>query len=172
MPADAVDWLRRDASDRVVNTFRNNVRAARIGLSMWMDRWDGYPAARSRLLKAAQQADADLVMLSGDSHNAWAYSLVEDGQPAGVEFAGQSVTSGGMEGSFGADPKIVARGFAAANPELKWADTSGRGYMMIDITPRRVTGEWSFMQTIKARSTALAGSHRMYVQRGRRAFAD
>lgn len=172
MPADAVDWLRRDASDRAVNTFRNNVRAARIGLPMWMDRWDGYPAARSRLLKAAQQADADLVMLSGDSHNAWAYSLVEDGQPAGVEFAGHSVTSGGMEGSFGADPKIVARGFAAANPELKWADTSGRGYMMIDITSQRVTGEWSFMQTIKARSTALAGSHRMHVQRGRRAFAD
>jgi len=43
---------------------------------------------------------------------------------------------------------------------------------MIDITPQRVTGEWSFMQTIKARSTALAGSHRMHVQRGRRAFAD
>jgi alkaline phosphatase D len=138
---------------------------------MWMDRWDGYPAARSRLLKAAQHADADLVMLAGDSHNAWAYSLSEGGKPAGVEFAGQAVTSGGIEGEMAADPKTVARGFVAANPELKWADTSRRGYMMIEITPQRVTGEWLFMQTIKVRDTALAGSHRMHVERGRRAFA-
>ena len=170
MPADAVGWLRSDASERTVNGFRNNVRAARLGLPMWMDRWDGYPAARSRLLNAAQQADADLVMLSGDSHNAWAYALAEDGRPAGVEFAGHAVTSGGMEGGMGADPATVAKGFVAANPELKWADTSRRGYMMIEITPKRVTGEWLFLQTIKARSIALAGSHRMSVDRGRRVF--
>jgi alkaline phosphatase D len=139
---------------------------------MWMDRWDGYPAARARLLKAAQRADADLVMLSGDSHNAWAYGLVEDGRPAGVEFAGHSVTSNGMEGNMAADPAVVARGFVAANPELKWADTSRRGYMMIDITPQRVTGEWLFLRTIKARTTEIAGTHRMHVQRGRKAFSS
>jgi alkaline phosphatase D len=168
MPRDAIDWLRPGTSEGTVASFRNNIRAASHGLPMWMDRWDGYPAARSRLLKAAQQADADLVMLSGDSHNAWAYSLVEDGQPAGVEFAGQAVTSNGMEGNMGADPRIVAQGFVAANPELQWADTSRRGYMMIEITPQRVTGEWLFMQTVKARGAGLAGSHRMHAERGRR----
>ena len=171
MPGDAVGWLRSDASDQVVSRFKNDIRAARIGLPMWTDRWDGYPAARSRLLKSAQEADADLVMLSGDSHNAWAYSLVEDGKRAGVEFAGHSVTSGGLEGSFRADSKSVARGFVAANPELQWADTSQRGYMMIDITPQRVTGEWLFMRTIQSPSVELAGSHQMHVDRGRRAFA-
>ena len=171
MPEDAVGWLRPDASDQVVSRFKNDIRAARIGLPMWMDRWDGYPAARSRLLKSAQEADADLVMLSGDSHNAWAYSLTEDGKRAGVEFAGHSVTSGGLEGGFGADPKVVARGFVAANPEMQWADTSQRGYMMIDITPQRVTGEWLFMRTIQSSSIELAGSHQMHVDRGRRAFA-
>lgn len=171
MPKDILGWLRPDASDRVVSSYRNNIRAAGLGLPMWMDRWDGYPAARSRLLKAAQQADADLVMLSGDSHNAWAYSLAEDGRPAGVEFAGHAVTSGGIEGACAVDPGIVARGFIAANPELKWADTSRRGYLMVDITPQRVTGEWLFLQTIKTRNTALAGSHRMHVERGRKAFA-
>jgi len=170
MPQDAIDWLPTDANERRVSAYRNNIRAAKQGLPMWMDRWDGYPAARSRMLKAAQEADADLVMLSGDSHNAWAYSLAEGGRPAGVEFAGQAVTSGGIEGDLTVDPKIVAQGFVAANPELKWADTSRRGYMMIDITPQRVTGEWLFMQTIKARDTTLAGSHRMQVQRGRRVF--
>jgi alkaline phosphatase D len=172
MPEDAVSWLRSDASVHTLEGFRNNIRAARLGVPMWMDRWDGYPAARSRLLKSAQEADANLVMLSGDSHNAWAYSLAEDGKPTGVEFAGHSVTSGGMEGGFGADPKVVARGFIAANPEMKWADTSQRGYMMIDITPQRVTGEWLFMRTIALSDIALAGSHRMQVERGRKAFTE
>ncbi|KSB90602.1 alkaline phosphatase [Caulobacter vibrioides] len=171
MPKDAVDWLRPEVADRKVAGYRNNIRAAGQGLPMWMDRWDGYPAARSRLLKAAQAADADLVMLSGDSHNAWAYGLMEDGRPAGVEFAGQAVTSNGMEGDMGADPKLVAQGFMAANPELKWADTSRRGYMMIEVTPKSVAGEWLFLKTIKARSTELAGSHRMRVERGPRAFS-
>lgn len=170
MPQDAVGWLRPDAKDSLVASFRNDARAARLGMPMWMDRWDGYPAARSRLLQSAQRADADLVMLSGDSHNAWAYSLVEDGQPAGVEFAGHAVTSGGMEKNCAADPRIVARGFVAANPELQWADTSRRGYMMIDITSARVTGNWLFMNTVQSRTLDLAGTHRMAVERGRKAF--
>jgi alkaline phosphatase D len=170
MPADALSWLRPDTNERTVSRFRNDIRAARQGLPMWMDRWDGYPAARARLLKAAQRADADLVMIAGDSHNAWAYSLAQDGKPAGVEFAGHAVTSGGMEGSFAADPRIVAQGFIATNPELKWADTSRRGYMMLAITPDRVTGEWLFMQTIQSRTTKVAGKHQMHVQRGRRVF--
>lgn len=172
MPQDAIDWLRPETTDRKVNGYKNNIRAAKLGLPMWMDRWDGYPAARARLLEAAQAADANLVMLAGDSHNAWAYSLSQDGKPAGVEFAGQSVTSGGAEGDFAADPRIVAQGFMSANPELKWADTSRRGYMMIQVTPQRVIGEWQFMQTIKTRDTTLAGTHRMHVQRGRKVLTS
>lgn len=171
MPKDAVDWLRPTVSDKKVASYRNNIRAAAQGLPMWMDRWDGYPAARSRLLRSAQAANADLVMLSGDSHNAWAFGLIEDGRPAGVEFAGHAVTSNGLEGDMGADPKLVARGFMAANPEMKWADTSQRGYMMIEVTTKRVTGEWLFLKTIKERTAALAGTHRMSVERGRKAFS-
>ncbi len=170
MPKDAVDWLRPTVSDKKVASYRNDIRAAAQGVPMWMDRWDGYPAARSRLLQSAQAADADLIMLSGDSHNAWAFGLLEDGRPAGVEFAGHAVTSNGLEGDMGADPEVVARGFMAANPEMKWANTSQRGYMMIEVTQKRVTGEWLFLKTIKDRDTTLAGTHRMSVERGRKAF--
>ena len=171
MPNDAIGWLKADASERNIANFKNNVLAAKHGLPMWMDRWDGYPAARSRLLKAAQDADANLVMLSGDSHNAWAYELAEDKRPAGVEFAGHSVSSNGIEGSMGADPKIVANGFVTTNHEMKWANTHQRGYMMIEITPQNVTGEWLFMQTVKTKTTTLAGTHRMKVERGRNIFS-
>lgn len=169
-PPEVVDWLRPGTKESTALRYRNAVRAARIGLPLWMDRWDGYPAARARLLRSAQEAEADLVMLAGDSHNAWAYSLAHDGKPAGVEFAGQAVTSGGMEGDFGVDPKVSAAGLVMANPELEWADTSRRGYMMIDITPQRVTGEWLFMNTIRERDLAVSGTHRMHVDRGRHSF--
>jgi len=170
MPEQTVDWVAPQAGARVLEKFRRDVRGSRQGVPMWMDRWDGYPAARSRLLHSAQQADAELVMLSGDSHNAWAYSLLEDGRPAGVEFAGHSVTSHGMEKSMGVDPRQVARAFVETNPELEWADTSQRGYMMIDIRPEKVSGEWVFMQGVKQRSMAIAGTHRMTVARGRKHF--
>jgi alkaline phosphatase D len=171
MPEKMPGWVRPEANERVVNKYKRDVLGSQLGLPMWMDRWDGYPAARSRLLRAAQRADADLVMLSGDSHNAWAYSLAEDGQPAGIEFAGQSVTSNGMEAELRADPKEVARAFVATNPELVWADTSQRGYVMIDVTPQRVTGEWLFLRTTQSRSTVLAGTHRLAAERGRRKFS-
>lgn len=170
MPQDALSWLHPNATERVVASMQNNMRAARHGLPMWMDRWDGYPAARARLLRSAQEADANLVMLSGDSHNAWAYSLVEDGLPAGVDFGGQSVTSNGMENSFAAPPRTVAKGFIDTNPELVWADTSQRGYVMITIQPEEVSGEYIFMRSVRERSTTTAGSHTMRVKRGRKAF--
>lgn len=171
MPAEIPGWLKPDTSERVARNFANDVRASSHDLPMWMDRWDGYPAARGRFLKAAQRADADLVMLSGDSHNAWAYSLAHDGQPAGVEFAGHSVSSHGIEGRMGVDPRRVAEAFIRRNPELRWADTSRRGYMTIDLSPHLIRGTWTFMHSIKERTLATTGSHSMSVERGRRAFS-
>jgi alkaline phosphatase D len=171
MPKAIVDWLKPGTKQDTVDRYRNALRAAAIGLPLWMDRWDGYPQGRARLLRAAQAADADLVMLAGDSHNAWAFELQEDGKPAGVEFAGHAVTSGGIEGDLAIDPRTAAAGFVATNPELKWADTSRRGYMMLDVTPQRVTGEWQFLRTVSQRDLTLSGTHRMHVERGRRVFA-
>jgi len=168
MPQDAVNWLRSDVSEGARNSYSNAARAGAVGLPMWMDRWDGYPQARSRFLKAAQEADADLVVLSGDSHNAWAYSLAEDRRPAGVEFAGQAVTSNGMERQMGIDHANVARGFVEANPELVWAQTHGRGYMMLDVKPQRVECEWIFFNTTKQRDQTVANRHRAYVSKGHR----
>ena len=59
-------------------------RAAEAGLPLNMDAWDGYPAARGRVFDAAQKADANLVVLAGDTHNAWAFDLTHNGAPVGV----------------------------------------------------------------------------------------
>jgi alkaline phosphatase D len=167
MPAAALDWLPRDASAGMSGYFRTAILAATLGLPLNMDSWNGYPAARSRMLRSGLDADANLVVLSGDSHNAWAFDLIEGGAPAGVEFGGHSVTSPGYEiQARGIDPARVAAAIIGSSPELRWADTARRGYMTVALTPERVTTEWLFLKTIATPSLAIGGRHRASVRRG------
>ena len=164
--------LRDDTTDAARARTELALAAARTGLPNSMDMWDGYPAARARLLMASQEASANLIVLSGDSHNAWAFELDGDGKPAGVEFAGHSVSSPGNERTFrGADPAALARAFLSANPQLKWTDTSRRGYLTLELTPQRATGEWVFMDTVRQPSLDISGRHRMSVVNGTNRFA-
>ena len=171
MPADATGWLDSGASERAKNVILNGIQAAKLGLPFSYDGWGGYPAARARFLQAAQGVGANLVVISGDSHNGWAYDLGQDKKAAGVEFAGHSVSSAGYESAIRTDPKVVAASLVAANPELKWCDTSRRGYMALTITPAKVSNDWLFVDSIKARSANATVGHTATVMRGRNVMA-
>jgi alkaline phosphatase D len=169
-PEDALNWFPADAPERTKSYVRNGIATAKAGLPYNLDNWGGYPAARSRLLSAAQRVDANLVVVTGDSHNGWAYDLPEGGKPAGVEFGGHSVSSPGFESATqGTDPSVVARGLVGdGKKELRWVDTSNRGYMHLSLTPQAATNEWVFMQSVKDISMATKTSHRMKVRPGRK----
>ncbi|HEX8445598.1 MAG TPA: alkaline phosphatase D family protein [Sphingomonas sp.] len=172
-PADAADWIPTNAPDAARRRAVALTAASKAGLPFNMDAWDGYPAARSRLLRKAQATGSNLVVLSGDSHNAWGNNLVEDGRPAGVEFAGHSVTSPGFENYFPQTAAAdVARALRATNPGLMFTDTSRRGYVSLAITPDEVVGDWHFVDSIRTRGTVLAGSHRMRVAMNRRVLQE
>ena len=170
MPPDVAMLVGNSSNERVKKFVMTGVQLAKAGLPSNFDNWGGYPAARERLLASAQAASANLVILSGDSHNAWAYELAHGGKRAGVEFAGHAVTSAGYEASISADPKSVAAAIVRSSPELKWCDTSRRGYMRLRLTPRDATNEWVFMDTITARSTKTQASHVMRVRAGAEAL--
>ena len=169
-PEDAMNWFPADAPERTKSYVRNGIATAKAGLPYNLDNWGGYPAARSRLLAAAQRADANLVVVTGDSHNGWAYDLPEGGKPAGVEFGGHSVSSPGFENSTqGTDPSVIARGLVGdGKKELRWVDTSNRGYMHLSLTPQAATNEWVFMDTVKSVSLGTKKSHKMKVRPGRK----
>ncbi len=168
-PPGLENWLPADAQPFVRERVQRGALAAKAGIPSNMDAWDGYPAARARALAAAQGGNADLVVLTGDTHNGWAFDLSHDGKPAGVEFAGQSVSSPGLESSFkGATGPMIAKSLMAANPALAWADSSNRGYMVVELTPEKAVSEWRFTDSPKQKSAALAGSHRITAQYGRR----
>lgn len=170
VPPETESWI-DPSKPKLAGYLKAGVAAGKAGLPTDLDNWGGYPAARARFLKAAQAADANLVVLCGDSHNAWAFDLAQDGRAVGVEFAGHSVTSGGYESALAIDPKTVAKALVAASPELKWCDTSRRGYMAVSVTPDKVSNDWLFVDTITTRNAAATVGHTATVTRNRRVMA-
>ncbi|HEX7822501.1 MAG TPA: alkaline phosphatase D family protein [Sphingobium sp.] len=169
MPTEAANWLKPDAPKQLGDGIQIGLLATKLGMPHNMDSWNGYPLARSRLLRAALDAEAEFVVLSGDSHNGWAYDLNEAGTPAGVEFGGHSVTSPGYESYFpGIAPADIAKALRGSSPELRWADTAQRGYMTVSIRPDDISTDWLFLSTIREKSMRMSGTHRERLHRGAR----
>ncbi|MCV9887970.1 alkaline phosphatase D family protein [Metabacillus halosaccharovorans] len=103
-----------------------------------MDSWDGYPAARERVMEVVNSNDiTNLVVLTGDVHASWASNLKEDysdpnSKTVGVEFVGTSITSGGN----GADKRADTDKILAQNPHIKFFNDY-RGYVRCTVTPEQ-----------------------------------
>jgi alkaline phosphatase D len=100
------------------------------------------------------------VVLAGDSHNAWASNLKDAaGNRVGVEFAGPSVTSTGLEIAHrDIGRQFLADSFVRMVPELKFAETSHRGYLIVTLTPAAASADWVFVSSVFENSfSASAG---------------
>ena len=135
-------------------------------LAINADQWDGYPAARDRVLDAIEAGPVDnLVVLTGDIHSSWGIELYRDpgelvtlldntvGDPVGlglikalgVEFVSPSVTSSGFPA--GTTP-ILQAAFSGVDPHIKYFDGERHGYVLLDITHERCQGEWWYVDSI------------------------
>ena len=167
IPTTLLDSMPDNLPDFLRQRFVNGAMASEAGIPANMDAWDGYPAARERAFKMALEADANLLVLAGDTHNGWAFELDLDGEKTGIEFGVQGVTSPGMESSLSMiAPSDVAAATVSANDQLKWVDSSQRGYLTVELTPTRATTEYRFVAGVKTRSTKLAGTKRISSEAG------
>ncbi|MEM8661892.1 MAG: alkaline phosphatase D family protein, partial [Pseudomonadota bacterium] len=114
------------------------------------DAWDGYGFERDDLLNHAAQLGSRLVVLAGDTHNAWASQLTTaDGTPVGVEFACPSVSSPGAEDILGTDNAMLFSPIATTLiDDLKYADLVNRGYLVLNFTEDEVSSEWQFVSAV------------------------
>lgn len=117
-----------------------------------LDSWDGYDVARENLYGMVKSLNKNLVVLAGDTHNAWASNLVDNaGDAVGVEFATSSVSSPGFEEYLPNVPPFIMSSVFPTLVEagtLKFLDSSRRGYMLITITPERCKSDWVFVSDI------------------------
>lgn len=145
--------------------------AGRAELPLNMDAWDGYPAARERVFRAALDANANLVSLAGDTHNAWAFDLDHAGEKVGVEFGVQGVTSPGLESYASYLPvDVLERETVAHNRQLKWMDGSRRGYMAVELTPASASSEFRFVSSVREKGAGVNDTRRVSTQAGSRAL--
>ncbi|WP_367110453.1 alkaline phosphatase [uncultured Psychrobacter sp.] len=114
------------------------------------DAWDGYGAARELVLTAAKSLNKNLVVLAGDTHNAWANNLTTaDGEPVGVEFATSSVSSPGFEEYLPEVPPATLQAVLIQLIDgLEYMNPNQRGYMAITVTPESCQSEWIFVSDI------------------------
>ncbi len=107
---------------------------SQLGLPWNLDAWDGFPAARDRLYASAKSAGARLITLTGDTHTAWANTLVdEDDEQRGVEFGCTAVTSPGF-GTYMKEVPDIGAQFAEANPEVDFYDPHDNGWTLVTLT--------------------------------------
>jgi len=116
----------------------------------YLDSWDGYQSERERVFAIMEQHRKNLVVLAGDTHNAWASDLVDaNGRQAGVEFATPGVTSPGMEGGYpDRDPDDVAAMMVEMIAPLYYAQTSKRGYLVVTASHEQVRCDFRFVDTV------------------------
>lgn len=143
------EWLARELSQ---SDARFNVLASQIWMAPYrfndapapaavnMDAWDGYPAARSRLLESLASSVASPVVLSGDWHCASAMTIHADpndsrSKPIGHEFAGTSISSdcGWM---------LEMEQLRGNNAHVKHLNSRQRGYCRFDVSRRDWTSTY------------------------------
>jgi alkaline phosphatase D len=117
-----------------------------------LDAWDGYNAEREELFNAVAEIGSKLIVLAGDTHNAWGNQLrLAGGDIVGVELATASVSSPGLEFYLGiGDATAGLEGFVTTLvDDLKFVNLTNRGYIEVTFTDAKVTSNWRFVTSVK-----------------------
>jgi len=122
-----------------------------------LDAWDGYPAARDTVLTMARSQGKNLISLAGDTHNAWAGNLTDpSGQRVGVEFGTSSVSSPGFERALPLIANnLLSDGFLRMIDDLRYAETSKRGYAVLTLTPAEARCDYIEISTVFSHDYAV-----------------
>jgi len=132
----------------------------------WADGWDGYPAARQRLLDAVAASPVkDTLVLGGDVHSFWAADLKQDfARPASAtvatEFVGGSITSQGPA------PDRV-HGYLAKNPHIRAAASGVFGFGVVALDAKKADVSFRTLADVRDPKSTIGIHERFVVEAGR-----
>jgi alkaline phosphatase D len=128
---------------------RNSIAGYRAGLPFNFDSWDGYPPARERLYDLFRTTGARPIVVSGDSHAAWANDLYDGaGRLVGAEFGTTAITSP----SYGSLLPGLGALLARVNPEVAFCDQDRKGYTLLTLTPSSAKADFITVSTVTQRN--------------------
>jgi alkaline phosphatase D len=138
-------------------------RRGKEGAAYWTDGWDGYPAARERLLGAiAARRPANPVVISGDVHACYLADLHArpddpDSPVLATEFCGTSISSQGPS-------ERTVQAIRESNAHIRYANCVDRGYAVLDIARGRLDGRLRVVGTVKRPDAAVSTATTMAVE--------
>jgi alkaline phosphatase D len=136
------------------------------GQSFWTDGWDGYPAARGRLLHdIATVKPANPLVIGGDVHCTWVADLKTDfddpqSPVVATEFCGTSITSQGPS-----DAAVLAA--LAENPHLRYGNGSERGYVKVELRREGAHAALRALDSVKREDSGIRTAAEFVVANGR-----
>lgn len=137
------------------------------GRRAWTDGWDGYPAARARLLGfLAERRIANPVVIGGDVHQFNVADLKRDFDDAASpvvasELVGTSISSQGW-------PQDTLNRFLPDNPHMKLMESRYRGYVRVDVTAREARFDLRAMGSVREREAGCR-THATFIVEDERA---
>ncbi|MCU7696500.1 alkaline phosphatase D family protein [Acinetobacter sp. AYS6] len=118
-----------------------------------LDAWDGFYAERETVYENLASLNKKVIVLAGDTHNAWAsYLYSQKGQYVGVELATSSVSSPGLEKYLSipmAQLQQFEFAFTTLIDELAYCNLNQRGYLVVTLDDKQVQSDWIFVDSIK-----------------------
>ena len=136
------------------------------GASFRTDGWDGYPAARARLLNFIREKRVtNPVVIGGDVHMAVVADLktdFDDSRAPAVasEFVCTSISAQGPA-------RARTDAWLQENPHLKYANGTRRGYTAIELTEKRATAHLRTLDDVKDEKSGIRTSAIYTVENGR-----
>jgi alkaline phosphatase D len=120
------------------------------GRRAWTDGWDGYPAARQRLLDFLHSRRiANPVVLGGDVHSFNVNQLKLDfDDPASPSVASEFVTTSVTSQAW---PQERLNQYLPDNPHILLADSRFRGYTRVDVSAERMQFDLRAMESVQRR---------------------
>ena len=140
-----------------------------------VDTWDGYQAARERVLDfLVAEKMRDVAILSGDIHSSWAFDVPRnpwDGYTArtgagslAVELITPAVSSPPLFADAAVRERMATLRYLL--PHLKYLEGESRGYVHVDITPQRLQADWYHVPGVLERSTRETKAMSYVCERG------
>ena len=120
------------------------------GRRYWTDAWNGYPAARARLLQQlVDSRAANPVVLSGDMHT----FMVSDINRTADDLSTPVVASELLVTSISSDPppEKMIQGWLPENPNIKFATGGYRGYVRVSLREDSLQASLIAMRTVQER---------------------
>lgn len=114
-----------------------------------MDAWDGYSAARSRLLShLAWHRPFNNIVLSGDIHSAWAANLQPDFYDAGSPIVASEFVTTSISSRFPVGLIPLVESTLPDNPHVKFFNGDRRGYLRFTVTRDEFRADYRVVESV------------------------